>query len=389
MSVALGRRALLQCLVSLILLLVYFAPSQNVGAEEGAESGWEWPRAEPRHVGIDPAPIEALVEAISRGRYVAIDSLLILRHGQLVSENYFAGFRADDPHETRSTFKSIAGLLFGIAIGEGRITRDTLIVPLIERFHILKDPDPRKRQMRVSHLLDMQSGLDCLEMPNSAGPYRESAANQSDDAIAANVEFPMADAPGTVWRYCSSNSFNLGIALEAALLRDMGETVETYLNRTLMTPLGIDYRQAYVDRGMISLKGGQRMRPQDLAKIGQLLLNGGAWKGRQIVPADWIDEILSPGVPTGWSWTDSLGDDPMFRRESTYRHQWFQTLLPMAGRDIRLVHSWGNGGQFIIVLPDLDMVVVTTGSNFGAAQVEGQKQIFTMLHRIILPAVIE
>jgi CubicO group peptidase (beta-lactamase class C family) len=127
---------------------------------------------------------------------------------------------------------------------------------------------------------------------------------------------------------------------------------------------------------------------RDLAKFGQLLLSGGNWNGRQVVPAEWIADTLNQGTPTGWSWTSSVGDEPHLQRPCTYRFKWFQTPMRVVGRDYRLIHPWGNGGQFIVAIPELDLLVGITGSNYGEEWVEEQKQIFHMLYSFILPAAI-
>ena len=128
------------------------------------------------------------------------------------------------------------------------------------------------------------------------------------------------------------------------------------------------------------------MTLRSLAKFGQLILSVGIWNGRQVVPATWIFDTVKQGVPTGWSWTSSVGDEPHLQRPSSYRFNWFQTPMQVVGREYRLIHSWGNGGQFILAVPELNLLVGTTGSNFDEDRIEEQKQIFHMLYSFILPA---
>lgn len=345
-----------------------------------------WPLSSLEAEGIDPVPIARLVKRIESGSYRGIDSLLLARNGKLVNEHYFGDYDLWAKHQTRSTFKSVAGLVAGIAISEGRLQLDEPIVPLIARYQEPGDRDQRKRRITVRHLLQMTSGLDCSEMPGT-GPYRESKANKSPDDLAAHLDVPMAGEPGKSWRYCSTNAFLLGTALESALARDGLGSLKAYLDARLMDPLGIFYDPAYTTRGHLSMQGGERMRPRDFAKLGQLLVSGGGWRGRQVIPSGWIAAILSDGTETDWSWTRSVAPDPPLQRLSSYRYLWFRTVMRVAARDYQLVHSWGNGGQFIIAVPELDLVVVTTGSNYGGGKIEEQAQIFHMLQRYILPAV--
>ena len=104
------------------------------------------------------------------------------------------------------------------------------------------------------------------------------------------------------------------------------------------------------------------------------------------MPATWIEYIQVAGVKTDWSWTGGVLNDAGSGQHSRYQSQWFQTDLHVRTGSVRLLHSWGNGGQFVAV-PAFDLVVVVTGSNYGARYVQEQKQIFDMLHRYILPAI--
>lgn len=352
-------------------------------APESVHDGWPVSGLEAE--GIDPRPIAVLLKRVKTGSYVGIDGLLLARNGKLVSELYFNGFGRERWHQTRSAFKSVAGLLVGIAVAEGRLDLDDLVAPLIARYHTPSDDDPRKRDITIRDLLRMASGLDCSEMPGT-GPHRESAINDKGNSVAANFDLPMAGASGITWRYCSSNTFLLGVALKSALARDGLGSLKDYVDSRLINPLSISYLPAFSGEGHFSMKGGQKLRPRDLAKFGQLLVSGGRWHGRQLVPAEWIAEILSDGMPTDWSWTSAVAPGPAMQRQSSYRYQWFHTEMWVAGGDYRLIHAWGNGGQFVVAVPQLDLVVVTTGSNYGSRNIEKQKQIFHMLYRYILPA---
>ncbi len=346
----------------------------------------DWPRSTPGAEGLDPRPIATLLKRIDGGSYVGVDGFVVARNGRLVVERYYSDYSATRLHQTRSTFKSITGLLAGIAIADGILAPDTPVAPLIARFHTPSDDDRRKQAITVRDFLQMASGFDCDEMPGR-GPHREDKANASADRVAAHFGLPMADAPGRRWRYCSSNTFLLGVALNSALLQDTYFGLGNYLHDRLFGPLEIrSYRLGGQTSAHLSMHGGARMRPRDLAKIGQLVVAGGRWRDRQVVPAAWIGQLQQDGDDTHWSWTDTLGAAAPFRRTSRYRYQWFQTDLAVAGRDVRLIHSWGNGGQFIVAVPSHALVVVVTASNYGARNLEKQKQVFHMLHRYVLPA---
>lgn len=348
--------------------------------------------------GIDPAQIAALIEQIQAGAYVNIDGLVIARNGKLVSETYFGTYRdghtkqelpydREALHETRSSFKSVTGLLAGIAINSGIVRLDGSLLPAVAHYHAIENTDPRKQRITVETLLNMTSGFDCYEMPGR-GPYWESEFEGKSDLIKSHAELPMIDEPGGKWRYCSTNPILFGVVLAVQLEKSGYGTVQSYLDENLMGPLNIvHYRTGNLPHKIMSMHGGQRMRPRDLAKFGQLIVSGGVWDGQQVVPASWVQEIRKSGVKTDWSWTNRVSFDPVMQRNSSYKYLWFRTPLRLGDRDVELIHSWGNGGQFIVAVPEHDLVVTVTASNYGAERIEEQKQIFHMLHKHILPAI--
>jgi CubicO group peptidase (beta-lactamase class C family) len=346
--------------------------------------GWGISRL--RAEGIAPSPIAEMFARIRRGDYVDIDGLLIARNGLLVAEAYFGGFERLSLHQTRSSFKSATGLLTGIAIADGLLALDDPVAPLLARYYEPRDMCQWKQRITIRNLLQMQSGFDCFEMPGT-GPFRENESNRSQDKVAADFDLSMVDEPGTTWRYCSGNTFLLGVALESALAEGGKDSLKQYLDDRLMNPLNIaNYSIGRTSKGHLPMQGGECMTMRDFAKFGQLLISGGDWNGRQVVPANWISDTLNQGTTTGWSWTSSVGDEPLLQRSSEYRFNWFQTPMQVKGRDYRLIHSWGNGGQFVLAIPELDLLVGTTGSNYGEVLIEEQKQIFHMLYTFILPA---
>ncbi|MGO1120995.1 serine hydrolase domain-containing protein [Rhodovibrionaceae bacterium A322] len=357
-----------------------------------------WPVSQLSTEGIDPAAIALLHKRIKAGEYVNLHSLLIARHGKLVSEAYFGSFTSQSSqqrkaygrqtlHQTRSSFKSVTGLLAGIAVTEGIISLDDKLMPLLSDYQDTPTTDPRKEDITLGQLLNMTSGFDCAEMPGDR-PQREKELRDPFNMVRSHAGQPMSDQPGRTWRYCSSNPMLFGFALQAALTRQNLGTVKHLLDSRMMTPLGIgSYKTGFSPQRLMYLHGGQKMRPRDLMKFGQLLVSEGRWRGYQVVPESWVEDLLSPGVPTDWSWTASLGSAPQFQRPSRYRYQWFQTRIPLAGEDLTVFHSWGNGGQFILAVPDLDLVVTSTAGNYGEERAEEQMQIFHLLYHAILPAI--
>jgi len=312
--------------------------------------------------------------------------MVVIRNGKLVSERYFGVYELGTKHETRSTFKSVTGVITGIAIDQDVVELDDPVAPLLARFHELSDPDPRKRSVTFRDLLEMRSGLDCSEMPGRT-PYRENGAARVWDWVAYNWEIPMGREPGTEWHYCSSNSFLLGVALTAALEPKFGMDVRAFANSYLFEPLQIEsHKVNRTPDGHMTTQGNGFFRPRDLAKFGQLILDHGSWQGRQLVSEQWIRMMTGAQVATDWSWTRSLHGYSGAEEDAEYGYQWFRTILSSHEHDYLVIHSWGNGGQFILVIPELRLVTVVTGGNYGFDHIEEQRQAFSILAQFIIPA---
>ena len=309
--------------------------------------------------------------------------VVIIRNGNLVSERYFGRYDLATRHETRSTFKSVTGLITGIAIDQEVVKLDDPVAPLLAEFHELSDRDPRKQQITFQDLLEMRSGLDCSEMPGRA-PYREK--NMLWGWVAYNWEIPMGREPGTEWHYCSSNSFLLGVALTAALEPKLGMNVRDFAHNYLFEPLQIENYKVNRASGHMTTQGNGYFRPRDLAKFGQLVVSQGSWQGKQLVSKQWISVMTSAHVTTDWSWTRNLSGYSGTEKNAEYGYQWFRTILSRGDQDYLVIHSWGNGGQFIFVIPELNLVTVVTGSNYGFEHIEQQRQAFNILAQFVLPA---
>ncbi|MCO7223518.1 serine hydrolase [Pleionea sp. CnH1-48] len=327
--------------------------------------------------------IEASVLKIKSGAYTGIDGLLVYKEGKLTNEYYFNGFDAKKLHQTRSTFKSVTGLLAAIAFDKQLLKPDELIVPLISRYMKLENIDPDKAKIKVSDLLNMTSGLDCSEMPGT-GPYHDEQVDNGSNPLKYSLSIAMSGQPGKKWKYCNANSFLLGVALSAALERAKQGNINEFAKEQLFAPLGIsDYRIYQSPEGFLYAQGNARFKPKDLMKLGLLVLNKGKWQGKTIISNRHIDSILNGVVDTHWSWTDLIKKDP--KHKARYAYQWYRTLFDYGNKMVPVAHTWGNGGQFVFVAPDLNLVVVFTGSNYG--DIKKQKQAFEIMKKYIIPAV--
>jgi CubicO group peptidase (beta-lactamase class C family) len=315
-----------------------------------------WTTARAAAVGFDEAALERLIQRIvdtepTGPRAPLIHSLLVARHGRLVLEEYFFGFARARPHDTRSAAKTFASVMLGAAILQGRaVALETPVYALMKREGAVSHPDPRKQRITVAHLLTHSSGLACDDGDDASPGNENTMQAQTDqpDWWTYTLDLPMGTDPGTHYAYCSGGMNLVGGALTAAT----GEWLPELFDRTLARPLEFG---AYYYNLMPTLEGyaggGVQLLPRDLLKVGQAYLDGGVWRGRRIVAAVWVArstarQIDGPYGPDGFAWH-------------------LNTLHPGGGdRDYREYEANGNGGQLLIVLPELDLAVVFTAGNY-------------------------
>lgn len=350
------------CLPTRLLgvLFLGFAVTSQVAARD------ELPTASAESVGIDGGAIAKLTEDIRAGKYSNIHSLLVLRSGKLVAEAYFRGdderrgrplgtvrFDADTLHDLRSVSKSVTSALFGIAMASGAI-RD-LDAPVLSYFPEYKDlQTPERLRIRLRDVLSMTSGL---EWDESSRPYgdplnSETAMDAADDRYRFILSHPIAASPGERFRYSGGDTMLLAAVIERATK----QTLSKYAEQVLFRPLGIERHEwiAYPD-GTAIAASGLRLLPRDMAKFGLLYLQGGRWSGTQVVPESWVKVSTSMQA--------KVSDRP-FGFQS-YGYQWW---LGSARDDAHTpwIMAVGNGGQRIMLIPSLDLVMVMTAGMYNS-----------------------
>ena len=298
-----------------------------------------------------------------RSGSVNFHGLVIERHGAIVTQAYRAGrdksvyslfasttaFDAQQRHDVRSISKSITSLLWGIAQGQGKTPPlDTPVLDLLPGLQELKNGG--RQAITLRHLFSMSSGLEWNEpsIYNSANDefglyWRGSQPRYVFDRA-------LATTPGARFNYNGG-----GTAVLAQILSErVGMPLPDYARRYLFDPLGIvDWEWLNDFRGRPLAFAGVRLRPLDLARIGQMVLQHGQWNGKQVVPAEWIAESTRPQVEIG----DGL----------QYGYQWWLGKAEAAGRPVQWTGGLGNGGQRLFVLPALDLVVVMTAGDYNQA----------------------
>ncbi|MDY7075420.1 MAG: serine hydrolase [Chloroflexota bacterium] len=277
---------------------------------------------------------------------VDVHGILVVRNGYTVVEAYYPPYGPNTRHGTASVGKSFTGALVGIAIREGYIEGvDQKVADFFPEHSDWQD-DPLKQAMTIEHLLTMTSGLD---WPETSASYSSSSniMNQmmnSADWVQFVLNRSMVAAPGTTFNYSSGVSHLLSAIIEEA----SGMRTISFAREYLFEPLGISRVSWMTDlRGTAFGAGGLRITPRDLAKFGQLYLQGGIWGGKQAVPAEWVEASVAPQVSAHGA-------------ASYYGYQWW-----VRGNGIYAAH--GYRGKRIFVVPDLEMVVVFTADLSGNA----------------------
>lgn len=321
--------------------------TDGTAAPAGLDIAQPWRPASPSVAAIDADALSAAeAHAASLG---FIRSLVVVRHGALVDERYFGGTTQDTRADIRSGTKSVMALLVGIAMHGGVLGGPSERLDALLRPPVTVPTGP-KAAITVDDLLTMRSGFEWDESTAAAYNAWAGAPNQVDFLL----ERPLADPPGTTFRYDTAAVHLLSVGLSQA----SGGSTETYARRSLLGPLGIAADTWETDdQGFHNGGSGLALRPIDVARIGQLVLQRGASAGRQIVPASWIDTMLATHVTV----RASVG--PL--RDLRYGYLWW--LGTANGQEIQF--AWGYRGQFLVIVPARDLVVVVT-SVLGDASID-------------------
>lgn len=331
---------------------------------------------------IDPAPLADLDAEIAAGKHPLVDSLLVMRCGEIVFDrryahdyakiyfkeahekgplnahltgpyNYFDPawhpyFKGTDEHSMQSVSKTVTSVLIGIAVTRGDF-KAPLSTPVLHYFDEsrIKNLDDRKRRMTLQNILTMTSGLDWNEEVAYDDPANPSDLMEAtDDWVQFVIDRPMLNEPGSTYAYSSGATELFAFIFK----RETGIDIEEYAKRYLFGPLGIrNYHWKRTPLGVVDTEGGLFLRSEDLAKIGLLYLRDGVWDGKRLVSSNWIRESVTPRISAG---------NEGFGEHFQYGYYWW--LLPY---DSPAKMAWvarGFGGQRLIVFPEENLIVVST-----------------------------
>lgn len=296
------------------------------------------PRSAPESQGVASTAIMEFIEQAD-SQINSMHSFMLVRHGQVVAEAWWHPESADKPHVLFSLSKSFTSTAVGLAVAEGKLSIDDLVLKFFPE-DTPTEPSPNLKAMRVRDLLTMSTG------------HQEEVKLQSEKLWKqVFLNHPVPHKPGTHFKYNTPATY----MLSAILQKVTGESVLDYLKPRLFDPLGIAQPRWDTSPEGITIGGyGLFLRTEDIAKFGILYLQKGLWKGKQLVPAEWIEQATSKHV--------SNGSDPSRDWDQGYGFQFWRCRHDAYRGD-------GKDGQFCIVLPKLDAVIAIT-ANTGDMQAE-------------------
>ena len=377
-----------------ILLFVLFVLS----ASASAQTKWPtqgWAIAKPADVGVDATQLDAFSAEIAAGKHGYVDSMLVIRCGQIAFEksfphdydkiygeqarkpgplnhdlngpyNYFSAnwhpfYKRGELHTMQSVTKTVTSVVFGVAMARKDFS-ENLDEPILKYFDgmIVANVDERKRRITLRHMLTMTAGFDW----NEDGPYND-PSNSADimeskrDWVRYAIDLPMAHEPGARYQYSSGVSQLLSHIFKKAT----GQDIQDYAKKHLLSPLGIDFFWKRTPTGLSDTEGGLYLKARDLAKIGYLFLKNGQWNGKQLLKPEWVKASVAPSSTPGGG--------------MKYGFQWW--LLPHGENQDKLAWTGsGFGGQRLFVVPKQDLIVVYTGWSILSPPLNGR----TAFHRV-------
>ncbi len=332
-ALAMGLAALTGCVPS----------AEELEAVEYAPvAGRDWEVSTPEAQGLDPMLVATLY--YNAAHLETIRSLLVIKDGVLVAEDYFGGGAIDSKDRLQSVTKSITSALVGIAIDQGLIggVDDKMLDYFPDAGQMT---DPRKTQITIGQLLQMRSGYPWEE--TDAGLW---AGLLSGYYVPLIEDFPLTADPGTRFQYSNLSSNWLGIIVS----RVTGTTMKSYAQENLFGTLGIEPGDWGTDaQGHNNGCGDLFLTARDMAKFGLLYMNEGMWGDTEVIPGWWARRSMRTYSERAW---DNVGSF----RDIGYGYQWWSA---QAG-EYHVDFAWGHGGQLIVLVKDLNLIVVTTAEPF-------------------------
>jgi CubicO group peptidase (beta-lactamase class C family) len=342
-----------------------------------------------KDVRIDEKIIRVMTDSILNGNYTNVHSLLISQNDKLVYEQYWPGkdkkfgrelgvipHHRDSLHGTQSVTKSFVSACLGIALGQGKFK--SIDQRVFELFPEYKAQDTGlKSVITIRHLLTMTCGIKWNEEDYNSPDNMEHAMLRSSDPVGYVLSQPMVSVPGKVFNYNGGATQLLAAIVE----RTTGMPVDLFAKKYLFNPLGVtDFYWSRTNNNSIvpDATSGLYLRSRDMLKFGLLYMNNGKWRGKQVVPADWVWQSITPFIVA------DDGSDIRFGK-SEYGFQWWIVPDTIKGKRTHIAACIGNGGQRIFIDKQNKLVTVFTGGNYRMP--DKYLQPYQILKNFIYPAV--
>jgi CubicO group peptidase (beta-lactamase class C family) len=335
--------------------------------------------AMPDSVGINPKAIQQLMNDIASGKWINVHGLMIIKEGKFVAEGYWNGSHASKLHDIRSASKSVASILTGIAVNNGYIKSvdETLYVFFPDYRPAFPDSIPLKyreqwlKELTIEHLLNMTSGFEYDDWyENFRG---EAEIQRSRNWVKKAATSALIRQPGTFYAY---NTASL-VLLSEIIGRNSDMPMKKFAENMLFNPLGIEKWKWYNRRGVVYMGGQLRLTLRDMSKIGMLMLNNGVWNNQRLLSEDWIQASTAELNETELSWQ---------KHKFHHHYLWWQFNEMVNGTLVRAFYASGNGGQTIMFIPQLEMVIAITTGNYNTNL---EPQSVEIIREVILPAAVK
>jgi CubicO group peptidase (beta-lactamase class C family) len=361
------KSVVLHCICLNLLLLS--CETDPASIETDNYPAYQWKTASPESQNMDALQLNAAADSALHSGFV--HSLLVVRNGFIVAESYFQGHHVQSEHNIKSVSKSFISALVGLAIQKRFILTEYVgIMQYFPEYRTI-DFDGRKENIQIVHLLTMRAGLE----------FDEQDAFQffsGDNWIGAALELPLVDSPGSSFNYATP----LTHLLSALLTRATGTSTLEFARNNLFLPLGIEVKYWTIGPQGYYFGGSEMFfTSRDMARFGYLYLQDGKVEDQQIIESTWINKSFQDYAEReNWTWGafSNIG----------YGYLWW--LGTLGGYDVSF--ALGYGGQFIILIPDLNMIVVTTcnSQTYDWDLADAQERwVSSLIANYIIPAVID
>ncbi|MBL7827248.1 MAG: serine hydrolase [Saprospiraceae bacterium] len=321
---------------------------------------------------FDENKIKKLNKEIIRQSFKEITSIVVVKDGRLLLEEYFNNADRTTLHDTRSVGKSFTSLLMGMAIQDGYIKSESQTLRDFYDLTKFANYAPEKERVSLKNLLTMSSAFNGSDF-NSDSPGNEENMYPSENWVKFALDLPMdsSKANGKQWDY-----FTAGVVLLGDILhRSTPEGLEKYAHQKLFGPLQIShYQWQYTPQKVVNTAGGLQLTSLDLAKVGQLYQNKGKWHGQQLLPAAWVEKSFTKQFPIPE------------RTNEFYGYLFWNKTYQVNGKNYETFYCAGNGGSKVFVFKDLPLTIVITAKAYNRPY--GHAQVDKMMEEYILPAVV-